>query len=661
MYHLDNTSGVPEMPEPKDTQTISPRWFGESEEQGGISWPGADWFNIVQAELLAILYKAGLSPDKSKYDQLAHAIQSFADGSSDELLTLLGQKGDALLGTRLLMDGAILRTQREKNLEILSVLDFDADPTGVKDSSYAFQRAILAAHEMGGGRVFIPTPSLRYRMTYPVFVLDDVEVFGTGQSCFIDFENPLFLQGRGAFVMGSSYEINRDVVLANYASGNYPNTPTMNPDYVNPQKMQYLRDNPGFIETSNASLHDVNIKAIYTGSTKNGGYGINFVNASHCVAYNIWGSGWTQLIGMGSDTTPETPSNDHCYAWNLHVLEPNQDKTYYSLFFMANSTNCKVTDGYQWSQIPDGTPNGSAGATNMVEDCEIRNIYVPNLGRTASSEGILLNNAKGCTVDNVYIGNATSAVSTFYDVSTFNDADKPNIISNIRANKCTSMVSLRAKYARLKGLAASNCSYELNLANSNASGNVIFDKLTAVNFGAGYLPLNYIQNNSLAGWVKATKVLRPIHCLVNPLTDVVNWGVNKHLETTTAALTLLYPIPDYMKAIARVRCFFSFASRSETAPKSRITISLRRIAGYNGNIHENPVTEISNYKESSLLTREDGELVTQAFSTTTKGFVPSEGSSNGADNSLDLLIQWTNNVAGNYQKEIEITYWRISQ
>ncbi|HHT3820516.1 TPA: hypothetical protein ACTYYE_005894, partial [Klebsiella oxytoca] len=73
MYHLDNTSGVPEMPEPKDTQTISPRWFGESEEQGGISWPGADWFNIVQAELLAILYKAGLSPDKSKYDQLAHA------------------------------------------------------------------------------------------------------------------------------------------------------------------------------------------------------------------------------------------------------------------------------------------------------------------------------------------------------------------------------------------------------------------------------------------------------------------------------------------------------------------------------------------------------------------------------------------------------------
>lgn len=60
MYHLDNTSGVPEMPEPKDQQSVTPRWFGESQEQGGISWPGADWFNTVQAELLNLLAAAGL-------------------------------------------------------------------------------------------------------------------------------------------------------------------------------------------------------------------------------------------------------------------------------------------------------------------------------------------------------------------------------------------------------------------------------------------------------------------------------------------------------------------------------------------------------------------------------------------------------------------------
>lgn len=30
MYHLDNTSGVPEMPEPKEQQSITPRWFGKA-------------------------------------------------------------------------------------------------------------------------------------------------------------------------------------------------------------------------------------------------------------------------------------------------------------------------------------------------------------------------------------------------------------------------------------------------------------------------------------------------------------------------------------------------------------------------------------------------------------------------------------------------------
>ncbi|VGC68664.1 Uncharacterised protein [Klebsiella pneumoniae] len=74
MYHLDNTSGVPEMPEPKEEQSINPRWFGESQEQGGISWPGADWFNTVQAELLNLLEAAGIQPEKKAFDQLSKAI-----------------------------------------------------------------------------------------------------------------------------------------------------------------------------------------------------------------------------------------------------------------------------------------------------------------------------------------------------------------------------------------------------------------------------------------------------------------------------------------------------------------------------------------------------------------------------------------------------------
>lgn len=93
MYHLDNVSGVPEMPEPKEQQSITPRWFGESQEQGGISWPGADWFNTVQAELLNLLAAAGLTPDKRSFDQLSHAIPVLGDaGFRDNLRAVEGLK-----------------------------------------------------------------------------------------------------------------------------------------------------------------------------------------------------------------------------------------------------------------------------------------------------------------------------------------------------------------------------------------------------------------------------------------------------------------------------------------------------------------------------------------------------------------------------------------
>ncbi|MGF3526606.1 hypothetical protein ACQX7J_17000 [Klebsiella pneumoniae] len=96
MYHLDNTSGVPEMPEPKDTQTISTRWFGESMSQGGISWPGADWFNIVQAELLGILAEAGIDPEKTKFRQLSQAIKLI--GGYALSLELAANDGFKLMG-----------------------------------------------------------------------------------------------------------------------------------------------------------------------------------------------------------------------------------------------------------------------------------------------------------------------------------------------------------------------------------------------------------------------------------------------------------------------------------------------------------------------------------------------------------------------------------
>lgn len=77
MYHIDNKSGVPDMPPVKDVLSETPLFF--TEQKDVATWPGADWFNIVQSELFNILKLANMTPQKNKLNQIAMAIMKMLD------------------------------------------------------------------------------------------------------------------------------------------------------------------------------------------------------------------------------------------------------------------------------------------------------------------------------------------------------------------------------------------------------------------------------------------------------------------------------------------------------------------------------------------------------------------------------------------------------
>ncbi|MDC9620151.1 tail fiber protein [Xenorhabdus sp. XENO-7] len=76
MFGLDNPSGINVMPTITPTNNSVPLWFTEGGAGLSASYPGQEWFNQVQAELLGVLKEAGITPDKSKLNQLAVAIKS---------------------------------------------------------------------------------------------------------------------------------------------------------------------------------------------------------------------------------------------------------------------------------------------------------------------------------------------------------------------------------------------------------------------------------------------------------------------------------------------------------------------------------------------------------------------------------------------------------
>ncbi|HBE5332626.1 TPA: tail fiber protein [Escherichia coli] len=76
MFYIDNDSGITVMPPVSAQRSAIVRWFSEGDGNNVITWPGMDWFNIVQAELLNTLEEAGIQPDKTKLNQLALSIKA---------------------------------------------------------------------------------------------------------------------------------------------------------------------------------------------------------------------------------------------------------------------------------------------------------------------------------------------------------------------------------------------------------------------------------------------------------------------------------------------------------------------------------------------------------------------------------------------------------
>lgn len=74
MYHVDNETAVAVMPTIGAVKYTDPHWFTAGDATNKPTYPGPDWFNVTQAELLNVLGAAEIAPKKDDNTQLAQAI-----------------------------------------------------------------------------------------------------------------------------------------------------------------------------------------------------------------------------------------------------------------------------------------------------------------------------------------------------------------------------------------------------------------------------------------------------------------------------------------------------------------------------------------------------------------------------------------------------------
>lgn len=569
--------------------------------------------------------------------------------------------GTGMIGYIVGSQGSVGRTLHNKlAAEHVSIVDFGAIPGGERGvnssrNALAIMRAILHVYNKGGGSVRVPAAADGYRTNYPPFVMDRVELYGEGPGSKIIFEDPVFSHGRGGIVIGSSLEANRNKALAAYNAGTFPAASTLDPTYVNLPFGTFLRDNPDKVETRDACVHDLYLVAEWASPTGWGGYGINFVNSWNCHAWNIWGEGWTQLIGMGSDVAPETPSNHMCTARNYHVIKPDPYRTYYAMGFQANSTDCFMVDQYQHAPCTETWESvgkeGNGIAANMCENGGIFGVHVPNLGTGPgwSSAGVYVADCKDFDVDDVYVGNARRAVQTFFFRSAGDPLRPVRIGSNITGKSCEAVISLGSKYVTVAGFQNVGSETDINFFNTNVTGCTVSKKPEKMTFGAGLLNYQYLDNNKIKGWEPKDIYLRPASILLNDKVDTSGWDANKRVGAKAGVkLTFLWEVPPSVTAVRGFSFYTTYAGDAQAAGMS-ITASIRRMLGFNGNSAETALIK-QTITAPAVNTTTSDRLITSS----TAELVLNDSTAEGLPNSLDFIIEVNSPTLNSSVKESRI-------
>lgn len=534
------------------------------------------------------------------------------------------------------------------------------DPTGAyaAQNTMAVQKAIRYLGGLGGGTIIFPTGS--YTFCYGIWLLDNILINLNGSICtFTDATFPL--RSRACFVMGSSYESNRDKAFGFYDNGTYVNNPNpTDTSYVNLPLGTFLRDNLNKAEITNAHIFNGHLKATFTSPTANGAYAVNMVNALNCSAHDLTFNGFTEAINMGSDTNRETPSCHGCSAYDLIVVSPDQNKTYYSIGFISNSTNCSIARARQIAACMDGTENGSGVATNVVEDCVIEDIFIPSLGITQSSEGVLLNNAKGCLVRNICVRNCKVVVAVYYVSTNYISADKWNHVTGITGKGTVALIAIRGKYTTFSDYAAdSTTPYEIYFGTSNGSNNRIEQEPKSIYFTetSTIKAFWYCNNNYIKGWEVKKMYIRPIKVLVNDKSAVFGYNANKSVAMLNdTSIQFLWDVPQSFKALKAVKLFAYYNTNSVTKG-SNITIAVRRMVAFDGNANTAPYVETGIAATSTASTDMSNISMSAVHSdTVSPGMIRMDDATNGLANTLDVLVTFNNTSQNSLMKEWEITY-----
>ncbi|WP_226628436.1 hypothetical protein [Alloyangia pacifica] len=481
-------------------------------------------------------------------------------------------EGDVLLK-------AVPNASGELTYQQFAAVECAADGAGV--DSYPQMQACIIAAENIGAKV---RHRGRFRSGYLLFAGTadkSVEIYGSGPSDELFFVDPTFARTRrGGFVIGSSREQNRENGLALGLAGTYTNPE--NSGFAELGLGEYLRDNLGSVQARYTSIHDLRITALHEGGLQ-GGYAINMVNALGCAAWNIWGDGWTQLLNIGSDVAPATPSCHDCHAWNLFVDTPDQTICYYSIGFIANSTSCTIRDA-QANKGSADTTNNNVASMNFCEDCFIEGVRAYNVGTNGNSTGVTVNGSKNSGARRIHIEGAKYAVGVANTQGRTLTAAERSVIEDVTGVSCSeAAVKLAGTFADIRRVNDPNCAATYKILTGAADLECDLRRGQTVETNIAKRIGESIQGDRIHFGTYVERVYQALACDLT--IGAANGGTLTYLQDDGAGNLIAMKKLDEFVSLVGIAAYGYFAAGGDTAGAA-ITVDILKQLAYNSSTAE---------------------------------------------------------------------------
>ncbi len=244
--------------------------------------------------------------------------------------------------------GAVAQTQKAKNAQVVNVLDFGADPSGVADSYPAFTAALAASNN-----VQIPCGTFIFSAVLPVSTTN-AHLIGSGDCTILSPPNDntslIFLGGNSVGVKVSDFRINGQSTSTSESHSHY--AALIITDYSNP---------PSYFEVDH--IH-------FTGATSLLGWvkaldvsGATYGHIHHNILNNGFGTQYATGILLGDATSQGAAHN---LVDNNQLISPGQVKL--GIAVRASTAYgfggcCNIISN---NKVNMGTGAGSAGGAGVI-------------------------------------------------------------------------------------------------------------------------------------------------------------------------------------------------------------------------------------------------------------------------------------------------------